>query len=130
MNKCVLIGRLTRDPELRYTQTGLAVANFTLAVDRPFTGQGGKREADFVNCVAWKGQAEALAEHIGKGEQIAIEGRLQIRSYTDKNNVDRKVAEIVCNHVKFLGSRKDKAAKEPATDATEEDMFPEQDLPF
>ena len=130
MNKCVLIGRLTRDPELRYTQSGLAVANFTLAVDRPYTSQGGKREADFVNCVVWKGQAEALAQYMGKGGQVAVEGRLQIRSYTDKNGIEKRVAEIVCNQVKFLGSKKDKVEKEPVADTAEEDVFPEQNLPF
>ena len=129
MNKCVLIGRLTRDPELRYTQTGIAVANFTLAIDRAFSSQQGKREADFINCVAWKNQAEALSEYMGKGSQVAVDGRIQVRKYQDKNGHDRWATEVICERIKFLGSKKDKTAGESSSQAAEDDLF-EQDLPF
>ena len=89
LNRIVLIGRLTKDPELRYTPAnGVAVATFTLAVNRRFAPQGGKREADFVPIVVWRAQAENCAKYLGKGSMVAVEGRLQIRSYEDKE--DRK----------------------------------------
>lgn len=77
MNKIMLIGRLTKDPELRYTQSGTAVASFTLAVDRRFSNQSGEREADFINCVAWQKSAEFVANYFHKGKQMALEGRLR-----------------------------------------------------
>ena len=77
MNRAVLVGRLTRDPELRYTPTGAAVANFTLAVNRPFTNQQGERDADFINCVAWRRQAENLAKFMKKGNMVGGDGRIQ-----------------------------------------------------
>ena len=103
INNIVLIGRLTRDVELRYTQAGDAVANFTLAVDRPFTNQTGGREADFIRAVVWRKQAENVAQYVGKGSQVAVEGRLQIRNYEDKEGNKRQVAEVVANRVEFLG---------------------------
>lgn len=81
MNKVILIGRLTADPELRYTPSGAAVCSFRIAVDRPFNSQSGEREADFINIVVWNKAAENTAKYMSKGRQIAVEGRLQIRSY-------------------------------------------------
>ena len=102
MNRIILIGRLVRDVELRYTRNGLPVGRFTLAVDRPFTTQDGERETDFIDIVVWRKQAENCAKFLGKGRLVAVEGRLQIRSYDDQNGIRRKVAEVVADQVRFL----------------------------
>ncbi|MDZ4131779.1 MAG: single-stranded DNA-binding protein [Dethiobacteria bacterium] len=103
LNQVVLIGRLTRDPELRYTAgSGIPVASFSLAVDRPFTNQQGERETDFINIVTWRKQAENVANYLKKGSLAAVAGRLQIRSYDDTQGVKRKVAEVVADNVRFL----------------------------
>lgn len=102
MNRIILIGRLVRDVELRYTRNGLPVGRFTLAVDRPFTTQDGERETDFIDIVVWRKQAENCAQFLGKGRLVAVEGRLQIRSYDDQNGIRRKAAEVVADQVKFL----------------------------
>lgn len=107
MNKNILIGRLTKDPELRYTGSGVAVCKFTLAVDRPFTNKEGKKEADFIDIVCWRLTAENVAKYVGKGRQVAVEGRLQIRSYDDSQGIRRKAAEIIADNVEFLGSKND-----------------------
>lgn len=105
INRSVLTGRLTKDPELRYTTNGTAVASFALAVDRQFKNQDGEREADFINCVIWRKRAEALANYAHKGSLIGIEGRLQTRSY-EKDNGDRVyVTELVVDNFAFLDSR-------------------------
>ena len=123
MNKAILIGRLTADPNLRYTQSGNAVANFTLAVDRPFTNQGGEKETDFIDIVTWRKLAEIVASNLEKGRLVAVEGRLQIRSYEDQNGVRRKAAEIVADQVKFLDYRRQgESQSEPAE--PEFDDFP------
>ena len=105
MNKILLIGRLTKDPELRYTQSGTAVASFTLAVNRSFTNQNGEREADFINCVAWQKAAEFVSQYFKKGQQMALEGRLQVRSYDDNNGQRRWVTEVIVEQVEFAGSK-------------------------
>jgi single-strand DNA-binding protein len=105
INRVVLVGRLTRDPEMRYTQSGIAVTRFTLACDRPFTGQDGKREADFIDCVVWRKQAENVAQYLKKGSLSGVEGRLQISSYDDKDGQKRYRAEVVADSVRFLESR-------------------------
>lgn len=102
LNKIVLIGRLTRDPELRYTPNGTAVCNFSLAIERNFTNQNGERDVDFVDIVVWRKQAENCANYLGKGRLVAVEGRLQIRSYENKDGQKRRVAEVVANDVRFL----------------------------
>ncbi|MFP5527875.1 single-stranded DNA-binding protein [Peptococcus simiae] len=104
MNKIILIGRLVADPELRYTQSGIPVCNFRLAVDRPFTNQSGEREADFIDIVVWRKTAENVAKFMSKGRQVAVEGSLQIRSYDDNNGIRRRTAEVQANSVEFLGS--------------------------
>lgn len=106
MNKAILIGRLTRDPELRYTSSNRAVCQFTIAIDRPFTNQGtGQREADFINVVAWDKTGENVGKYMTKGRLIAVEGRIQTRNYD--NNEGRKVyvTEVVASNVQFLESR-------------------------
>lgn len=107
INRVVLVGRLARDPELRYTTNGTAVTTFTVAVDRRFTNQNGEREADFINIVTWKKLAEICANYLAKGRQVAIEGRIQTRSYDDKNGNRRWVTEVVADNVQFLGNPKD-----------------------
>lgn len=103
LNRVILIGRLTRDPELRVTsQSGVSVATFTVAVDRPYQSQGGQRETDFIDCVAWRRLAETVAEHMKKGRLVAVDGRLQIRSYETQDGQRRRVAEVVAEDVRFL----------------------------
>ncbi|MCY0864068.1 MAG: single-stranded DNA-binding protein [Sulfobacillus sp.] len=106
LNTVILIGRLTQDPELRYTPNGVAVAQFTVAVDRPFTDQNGKRETDFIDCLAWRKLGETVGNHLKKGRLVAVQGRLQIRSYEAKDGTKRRVAEVVADSVRFLDSAK------------------------
>lgn len=98
LNRVILIGRLTRDPELKYTPNGTAVATFTLAINRRFN----KEETDFIDVVTWKGLAENCANYLGKGRLAAVEGRLQVRTYETKEGQKRKVAEVVADDVRFL----------------------------
>ena len=105
MNKVILIGRLTRDPELRYTGNNTPVASFTLAVNRTFSNQQGEREADFINVVVWRKQAENVKNYLSQGSQAAVEGRIQTRSYDDNNGQRRYVTEVVADNVEFLGSK-------------------------
>lgn len=113
LNTVVLIGRLTRDPELRYTPAGVAVCSFSLAVDRPFTNQQGERETDFIDIVVWRRDAETVAQHMTKGRLAAVQGRLQIRSYETQDGQRRKAAEVVADSVRFL----DKPRREGALGA-------------
>jgi len=106
------MGRLTRDPELRSTQSGKAVTSFTLAVDRDFGGNGEKPETDFIDCVAWQGTAEFVSKYFQQGHMAAVSGRLQIRDWTDKNGNKRRSAEVLVDHVYFGGSKKDSGGKE------------------
>lgn len=108
MNVTILIGRLAQDPELRFTPSGVAVTEFALAVDRPFTNQDGKREVDFITCKTWRKLAETVTQHLQKGRLVAVEGRLQIRSYEDRDGVRRRAAEVVANDVRFLDWPSDK----------------------
>lgn len=105
MNKIMLIGRLTKDPELRYTQSGSAVASFTLAVNRRFANQNGEREADFINCVAWQKTGEFVANYFKKGQMMALEGRLQVRSYDGNDGQRRWVTEVVAEQIEFVGPK-------------------------
>ncbi len=105
LNRVVLVGRLTKDPDLRYTANGTAVANFTVAVNRPFSNQQGDREADFINCVIWRKQAENLANYMGKGSLIGVDGRIQTRSYDGQDGKRVYVTEVVADTVQFLESR-------------------------
>lgn len=109
LNKVVLIGRLVRDPELRYTNNNIPVVSFTLAVNRPFVSQNqgqGDNNADFISCTVWRKQAENVSKYVNKGSMVAVEGRLQSRDYMDeKNNVRRYVTEVICDSVVFLDSK-------------------------
>ena len=102
LNQVVLIGNLTRDPELRYTPDGTPVTSFTVAVNRPFVNRQGEREADFVPIVVWRKRAETCSEYLMKGSQVAVEGRLQVRNYEDKDGIRKWVTEVVARRVDFL----------------------------
>jgi single-strand DNA-binding protein len=104
LNRVILIGRLTRDPELRYTPNGVAVTTFSLAVDRPFANQEGERETDFINIVTWRGLAENCANYLKKGKLAAADGGLQIRNYENNEGKKVYVTEIVADNVRFLES--------------------------
>ena len=105
MNKVFLIGRLTRDPELRYTGSNTAVATFSLAVNRNCTNASGERETDFINIVVWRKQAENVKNYLNQGSQVAIDGRIQTRSYDDQNGQKRYITEVVADNVEFLSSK-------------------------
>src|SRR5699024_4290242 len=105
MNRFVGVGRLTRDVDLRYTQAGKAVGNFTIAVNRPFKNAQGENEADFINCTAWGKQAENLAQHMKKGSQIGVDRRLQTRTYENSQGQKVFVTEVVADSVQFLESK-------------------------
>lgn len=105
MNKVFLIGRLTRDPELRYTGSNVAVASFTLAVNRTFANQSGERETDFINIVVWRKQAENVKNYLSQGSQVAIDGRIQTRNYDDQEGKRHYITEVVADNVEFLGTK-------------------------
>ena len=108
LNHIAIMGRLTRDPELRSTGSGLAVASFTVAVDRDFgKNENGEKETDFIDCVAWRNTAEFVSKYASKGRMVAVSGRLQIRSWTDKDGNKRRTAEVVADNVYFGDSRRD-----------------------
>lgn len=139
LNRVVLVGRITRDPELRYTQTGIPVVSFSLAVDSGFGDQQGERKADFFNCVAWRNNAENMAKFIKKGALLGIDGRLQSRTYQTQNGENRYVVEVVCDTVRFLEPRSTRNEFESNYEApveedplfdTSMDIASEDDLPF
>lgn len=105
INNVVLVGRLTKDPDLRYTASGSAVASFTLAVNRNFTNQNGQREADFINCVIWRKPAEIMANYARKGSLIGVVGRIQTRNYENQQGQRVYVTEVVCENFQLLESK-------------------------
>ena len=112
LNHIVIMGRLTRDPEVRYTQSQLPVASFTVAVDRDYSGKdGGQKETDFINCTAWRSTAEFIQKYFHKGSMAVVSGRLQVRQYTDKDNNKRTAAEVVADSVYFGESKKDSGSQ-------------------
>ena len=137
-NRIVLVGRLTADPEMRYTQNGLPVVNFTLAVNRSFNNKDGEKETDFIDIVAWRGLAETCTNYLKKGYMVVAEGRLQIRSYEDSQGIRRKVSEVISDNVRFLDRGKD--SNKPINQSQNIDSvnnndfselpFTEDDLPF
>lgn len=104
MNRVVLVGRLTRDPEMRTTSSGISQTRFTLAVNRRTAGQNGEREADFISCVAWRGTAEAIAKYLTKGRELAVEGRIQTGSYDAQDGTKRYTTDVVVDNFTFIGS--------------------------
>ena len=138
LNKIIIQGRLCSDVELRRTNSGTAVASVTLAVDRDFKAQDGRRETDFISVVAWRGVAEHLAKYLTKGRMAVVEGRLQIRDWTDKDGNKRRNAEVIADNVYFGDSRSDnasgdhQAAKAPVNVDAEDfdEVEDDDDLPF
>ena len=111
MNRTILLGRLTKNPEIRYTPSQKVVASFTLAVDRPFLTQDGKREADFIPVVVWGKAAELVGNSCQKGHRLLVEGRLQIRNFEGKDGSKRYIAEIIASNIEFV-ERKEKTMKD------------------
>lgn len=105
INKVILVGRITRDPELRYTSSNIPFVQFTLAVNRIFQSRDGNREADFINCTVWRNQAENLAKYIKKGALLGVEGSIQVNSYDDNNGVRRTSTTVVCDNIQYLEPR-------------------------
>ena len=139
INRVVLVGRLTRDPELRTTSSGNSVATFTVAVERPYKNAQGKRNADFVNCVIWRKAAENLCKFTSKGALIGIDGRIQTRSYDNKNGQKVFVTEVLVENFSLLESRQDRENKQSFSIPAESDAFDgtndtvdisDADLPF
>lgn len=122
INRIVLVGRLTADPELRYTGSGVPVVTFRLAVDRSFTDASGERQTDFINIVAWRQRAEFAANYLGKGRLVAVDGRLQIRQWTTQDGQRRQTAEVVADQLSPLDRRREQAAPTP----TEEEPAAEE----
>ena len=113
LNHITIMGRLTRDPELRRTGSGIAVASFTVAVDRDFTDkQSGEKETDFIDCVAWRQTGEFVSKYFTKGRMIVVDGRLQIRGWTDKEGNKRRTAEVVAEHAYFGDSKREESSGE------------------
>lgn len=123
LNKIFIMGRLTRDPELRRTQSGTAVTSFSLAVDRDYKSQSGEKETDFIDVVAWRSTAEFVSKYFTKGRMAVVEGRLQIHDWKDKDGNNRHSAEVVADNIYFGNSRKDTAAPaEPLPEELEEEL--------
>ena len=126
LNRIVIIGRLTRDPEMRQTPSGTAVCTFTLAVDRSFKSANGERETDFIPVVAWRQLGENCAQYLAKGKLAAVDGRLQLRRYEDKDGSKRTAAEVIADNVRFLSPK-----SEPNVDDGDVTLAPPlDDIPF
>lgn len=134
LNKVVIMGRLTRDPELRRTGSGIAVTSFTVAVDRDYTGKdGGEKETDFIDCVAWRSTGEFVSKYFAKGRMAVVAGRLQIRTWTDKDGNKRRTAEVVADNVYFGDSKKEGTSSQPTAPVAvsfEEVTDDDEALPF
>jgi single-strand DNA-binding protein len=131
LNKVILIGHLANDPELKYTPSGVAVSTFRVAVSRPYTNAQGERDADFIDVVAWRQTAEFAANYLGKGRLLAVEGRMQVRSYDDKQGVRRRVTEVVCENLKALDRAREQGEGQPGAPAAGAGgMGPEEMPPY
>ena len=133
MNKAIIMGRLTKDPDVKYTQTGKVVTQFTLAVDRPFKTPDGQKEADFISVVVWGKAAELVGNSCQKGHRLLVEGRIQIRNYEAKDGSKRWVTEIIANGVEFVERKSDKGGT--SGDKSEFEQFGhavpfDEDIPF
>ena len=134
MNKVILIGNLTKDPELTTTANGISVARFTIAVQRKYSNEAGERETDFINCVAWRNQGENLHKYCHKGDKIAVAGNIQTRSYEAQDGSKRYVTEVVSDEVEFVNTKKQADGVENQADSTakqpEFTPIDDDDLPF
>lgn len=132
MNRVILIGNLTKDPELTTTNSGISVCRFTLAVSRRFVGASGERETDFLNIVAWRSQAENCSKYLKKGSKCAVVGAIQTRSYDAQDGTKRYVTEVVASEVEFLSAKDqtDGGSQEDAPKAELQPIDNDDDLPF
>ena len=132
LNKIILMGRLTRDPELRRTQSGTAVASFTLAVDRDYKAQDGDRETDFIDIVAWRSTAEFVSKYFTKGRMAVVEGRLQVRDWTDKDGNKRSSTEVLADSVYFGDSKRSESDTQEAAGSELQELPDEEkgEIPF
>lgn len=133
LNSAVMMGRLTKDPELRYTTSGTAVLSFTVAVDRTYSRPGEERQTDFIDVVAWSKTAEFIGRYFEKGQKIIVEGSLQTRTYTDKNGNKRKAVELVARQVHFAEGRQAQADPEHSSGSLPDGFTPVDaglDVPF
>ncbi len=117
MNRSILVGRITKDPELRTTSNGIPTTTFSIAVNRPFSSQGGEREADFITIVAWRKQAENVCKYCNKGSLVGVDGRIQTRNYDAQDGTKRYVTEIIADSVTFLGSKSDRSNNDYHSDS-------------
>ena len=133
INQIFIIGRTTKEPEIRTTQSGVSVGTFTIACDRGFTNKQGEKETDFVNCVAWRGLADTVGKYLGKGRLVAVVGRLQNRNYETPEGVKKYITEIICSEVQFLDRAKEQP-QEPQVPQGGTGFVPmdgtDSDLPF
>ena len=130
LNKAIVMGRLVRDPELRRTNSGTAVASFTIACDRDFKSDGGDREADFIECVAWRNTAEFVSKYFAKGRMAVVSGRLQTRNWTDKEGNKRKATEIVAESVYFGDSKREELQSYAAPQESFAELPDDGEIPF
>lgn len=115
LNKVILMGRITADPELKQTPNGVSVTTFSLAVERSYSGKGTERQTDFINCVAWRNTAEFISRYFTKGKMMAVEGSLQVRSYEDRNGNKRTATEVVVDQAHFAGDSGASKPQQPTT---------------
>lgn len=132
LNKVILIGNLTKDPELSETSSGVKFCKFGIAVNRPFANSDGEREVDFFNITTWRGQAETCARYLKKGKKVCIVGSLQNREYTDNNNVKRTATDVIASEIEFLSARSedDERPAEKAGETPKLEPCDDADLPF
>lgn len=130
LNKVIVMGRLVRDPELRRTNSGTAVASFTIACDRDFKSDGGEREADFIECVAWRNTAEFVSKYFAKGRMAVVSGRLQTRNWTSKEGNKRKATEIVAESVYFGDSKREELQSYAAPQESFAELPDDGEIPF
>lgn len=130
LNKVIVMGRMVRNPELRRTNSGAAVASFTIACDRDFKSDGGEREADFIECVAWRNTAEFVSKYFSKGRMAVVSGRLQTRNWTDKEGNKRKATEIVAESVYFGDSKREELQSYAAPQGSFAELPDDGELPF
>jgi len=129
MNRIIMMGRLTADPQVKTTNSGVSVLAFSVAVDRDYTPKGAEKQTDFINCVAWRQTAEFIDRHFTKGQMIALEGALQTRNYEDKNGAKRTAWEVIVDRVHFCGGRNE-GTKESANGVDIAPNTEDEDLPF
>lgn len=132
LNKVILIGNLTKDPELSETSSGVSYCKFSIAVNRPFANSDGEREVDFFNITTWRGQAKTCARYLKKGKKVCVVGSLQNREYTDKNNVKRTATDVIASEIEFLNARSedDERPAEKAGERPQLEEYNDDELPF